>query len=100
MALKDRYNFEYLENEAERLVFDELEAQFADPAYKDICTCPDCVLDMAALALNSLKPVYRVSLIGKMYAEALDRTGYAEEVKQAVKNAIEKISSTPSHEWP
>lgn len=98
MSLKDQYDFEFLKNEAERLVFDELETQFKNPKYKDICTCEDCVLDMAALALNSVKPMYRVSLIGKMYAEALDRTDYADEVRQAVINAIDKISANPSHE--
>ena len=64
MGLKNSYDFEYLVNEAERLVFEELEQQLHDDT--DICKCQDCVLDMAAYALNHTAPNYRVSLLGKV----------------------------------
>ena len=48
------------------MVLGELEIQMARA--KDICTCQDCVLDMAAYALNNVKPTYRVSLMGSVYA--------------------------------
>jgi competence protein ComFB len=98
MAIRDDYDFGVLVNEAERMVTDELERALAERGDPSICLCQDCVLDMAAYALNSLKPVYRVSLLGTMYAHAMDEGGYAKQVKTAVKAAIDKVHSNPAHD--
>ena len=68
MSLKDNYDLENLVNEAERLVFSELETRLRE--YDNICKCQDCVMDMAAYALNHTKPYYRVSLMGTIYAHS------------------------------
>ena len=98
MAFKDNYDFELLKNEAENLVIQDLGRQletFPEP----ICCCNDCVLDMAAMALNSVKPLYRVSLLGTLYAAtAMDQNAYATSVREAVFNAIEKVRKNPSHD--
>jgi competence protein ComFB len=98
MGIRDDYDFSVLANEAERMVTDELERQLAAKADSKICVCQDCVLDMAAFALNSLKPVYRVSLLGTMYAHAMDAGAYRLDVEKAVASAIGKISANPSHD--
>ena len=98
MALRDSYNFENLINETERIVLEQIELQLQHISSKDICKCHDCVLDMAALALNSLQPHYRVSLIGKVYSETILEREYAQEVKDAVSRAIKKIADNPSHD--
>lgn len=97
-TFRKRYDFEVLVNEAERMVVEELEEQLAARADPAICLCDDCVVDMAAYALNMLKPLYRVSLLGTLYAHALDETGYAKEVERTVAAAIDKIHSNPSHD--
>jgi competence protein ComFB len=98
MALTDTYNFEHLKNEAEKLVLDELEIQLKE-AHEDICRCNDCVVDMAAMALNNVKPFYRFSILGTLYAaSAKNEPAYAETIKQAVNRAIIKVSSNPSHD--
>ena len=53
MALRDSYDFDSLVNEAERLVLEELQSGL--PGTPGICRCQDCVLDMAAFALNNVK---------------------------------------------
>ena len=98
MSLSDSYNFENLINETERIVLEQMELQLQNKGSKDICKCHDCVLDMAALALNTLKPHYRVSLIGKVYSETILEREYAQEVKDAVSMAIKKIADNPSHD--
>ena len=98
MALRDKYDLQNLINEAEELVFLELETQLSEDWAKDICSCEDCVLDMAALALNSLKPRYRVSLLGSVYASALhEDTQERKNAHMIVNKAIKKISVNPSH---
>ena len=96
MGIREEYDFENLENAAETLVLDELEKQLKDTPPS--CACQDCVLDMAALALNKIKPYYRVSLLGKLYADSAHMTSYGKEVEAAVRDAVEKISTNPAHD--
>ena len=98
MTFRDSYIFDHLKNEAENLVLKELEHQLE--SYKDpICRCDDCFVDMAAMTLNTVKPLYRVSLLGTLYAAAaMDEESYATSIRKAVSNAIEKVRKNPSHE--
>jgi competence protein ComFB len=98
MGIREDYDFSILVNEAERMVTDELERRLAELNDPSICLCQDCVLDMAAFALNSLKPVYRVSLLGTMYAHAMDDGAYADQVRQSVDTAIQKVHANPAHD--
>jgi competence protein ComFB len=113
MALRDRYDFESLVNAAENLVLLELEAQLVrmgagakgasgapakDASGAGICTCQDCVLDMAAYALNNVKPSYRVSLMGSFAAGRAEEAGYARDISRVVREAIEKVRANPSHD--
>lgn len=98
MSLKDAYDFDFLVNEAERLVLDELEEQLKKDAEHKICKCQDCILDMAAYALNNVRPAYRASLLGKLYSDAVTGTKYEEEVTAAVEAAVEKVSKNPMHD--
>jgi len=98
MAFIEQYDFEHLKNEAENLVLAELGRQLE--AYSGpICLCNECVLDMAAMVLNTVKPVYRVSLLGSLYAAtAMDEETYASSIQEAVSGAIEKVRENPSHD--
>lgn len=96
MNIREEYDFEYLVNEAERLVLEHLGKQL-DKRSEAVCRCQDCVLDMAAYALNNVKPLYRVSLLGTLYAHALTGSEYEQEVIAAVNTAIDRISANPSH---
>jgi competence protein ComFB len=98
MGFTDNYNFELLVNESEKVVLKELEHQLE--TYEGvICRCNDCVVDMAAMALNTVKPYYRFSLLGTLYAaQAMADKAYADSVKQAVAQAIERVRKNPSHD--
>jgi competence protein ComFB len=98
MALQDRYDFDDLKNESENFVFKELEQQLNEYP-QTICLCNDCVGDMVAVALNSVKPMYRWSLLGRIYtASAAEDEAYSTQIRIAVRDAIEKIRKNPSHD--
>ena len=98
MAFIDNYDFEHLENEAEKLVLAELGRQL-ESYTEPICLCNDCVVDMAAMALNIVKPLYRASLLGTLYlSRAMEEQEYATSLREAVFNAIEKVRKNPSHD--
>lgn len=77
-------------------MLDHLESQLVSTE-DETCMCQDCVLDMAAFALNKVKPLYRVSLMGNLYAKALEGSEYESEIAEAVGQAIKKVSANPSH---
>ena len=98
MGFIDEYDFELLKNQAEQLVLHELEAQLGALG-PEICRCNDCVVDMAAMALNAVKPLYRFSILGTLYAaQAMSEQSYADSVQIAVGNAIGRVSANPSHD--
>jgi len=94
MGFQEKYDLSLLVNEKERYVLNELETQLR--VRTEVCRCQECVLDMVALALNHTKPVYRVTLLGSIYARAEDDEVH-QEIVAAVQSAVEKIYANPSH---
>ena len=99
MAFKDEYDFDLLENQIENVVIRELERQLALEENRKVCKCQDCVIDMAAVALNHLKPAYRSSLSmkGYLYKQNLHAGSRDQAYAKVVKDAIQKIAENPSH---
>lgn len=97
MDLDKMYDFGQLKNEAESMVVDELGRQLED-VNETVCLCEDCILDMATYALNNVKPVYRVSLLGSLYTKSMENTAYKSSVNSAVTAGIEKVAANPSHD--
>ncbi len=94
--MAERYNFDSLLNEAEALVIEEIGRQI--PRFPDLCTCQECILDVAAYALNKVRPRYRVSLLDTVYAEHSERNAYLREVRRAVTEGILKVKTNPPHD--
>lgn len=94
VSLIDQFTLEDLVNESEHLVLEELEAQLQANTDTSLCTSTDCILDMVAYALNAVRPMYRVNLMGRIYASAVSDERQA-EVKEAVAKAIEKVRLNP-----
>jgi competence protein ComFB len=94
MSLREYVDFQSLENAAEDLVIDELERQLEGAIDPKIPRNAEAVLDMAAYALNIVKPMYRVNLLGRLYTGAL-QAEYGGIIRSAVREAIDRISSNP-----
>jgi len=66
--------------------------KYLDERYKNVCGCPRCVNDIAALALNYLPPHYYVQMdkerdIGSPWVM----------VESAVVEAIDRVLENPNH---
>ena len=96
MAIRESYDFNSLSNEAEELVVSEIEKQIPD--YPELCTCSEGILDVAAYALNSVRPRYRVSLLDSVFVDAEERSNYLAEIRRAVRDGILKVSTNPPHD--
>jgi competence protein ComFB len=65
---------------------------------RSICTCQLCLLDMGAIALNSLPPQY-VTDPWLKFAQSPDVTrAEHEKVRTAVRQAIETVGERPHHD--
>jgi len=98
MAFTDEYDFDLLKNEAEIMVIREMEVQLGS-GHEGMCRCNECIVDIAAISLNAVKPLYRFSILGTLYAsQAMNEKTYADSVKQAVNQAILKVKRNPAHD--
>ena len=65
----------------------------------DWCTCDKCKMDIAALALNNLKPQYVVTEKGNVLGRANNMTQqYKTDVTLEVTKAIEIVGRNPQHD--
>jgi len=98
MSFEEKYEFHMLKNEMEVLVIRELERQL-NSGNEGMCRCKDCVLDVAAIALNNIKPLYRISLLGTLYAsQAISDKNITDSVMNVVHQAIKKVTDNPAHD--
>ena len=70
----------------------EIVDKFLKERYGDICSCPRCFNDMAAIALNYLPPHYYVDL-----NEKKDIGSPWVMVETAVIEAIDRVAENPNH---
>mgnify|MGYP000880168464 CR=1 FL=1 len=66
---------------------------------EDICTCDKCKLDIAAIALNNLKPKYVVTEKGSLFGK-VDTLNYQFDVDliKEITKAIKIVGNEPQHE--
>ena len=70
-----------------------------DPEFSDgkVCTCHDCIVDIAAIALNVLPPQY----VADRFYKFPEPPGVAKKkrtrVEEAVRRAIRKVANHPHH---
>jgi competence protein ComFB len=64
-----------------------------------LCKCEKCKMDIAAIALNNLKPNYVVSQKGEVYSK-INNMNYQfnTDVVAAITNAIEMVKNNPKHD--
>jgi competence protein ComFB len=68
--------------------------KFLKERYKDVCSCPRCLDDIAAIALNFLPPHYYVNVDKD---ENKDIGSPWVMVETAVVEAIDRVTEKPNH---
>lgn len=87
-----------LVNMMKYLVEQELERML--PHYPDLCRCDKCLLDIQAIALNSLPPHYVVSHMGELWARAENMSIQRQvDIQAALTKAIQIVHERPRHSW-
>jgi len=64
----------------------------------EICTCEQCENDMAAMALNQLRPHYATTMRGAAFLESEQKNlDFVVKVVSAIKGAAEIVRQAPRH---
>ena len=85
-----------LYNLMEGEVISNIDVVFAN--MKDICKCDICKMDIAAIALNHLKPKYVVTDEGYVYAKAGNMSyQFNSDIIAEITKAIDIVSKNPRH---
>jgi competence protein ComFB len=95
MKLGERYNLDNMKNRAEEMVFEAIEKQIEKGS--DMCTCEECVLDLAAWALNHVKPGYYTSLLAPLTPRPEAVRKLQVEIELAIDSGLKKLKSHPHH---
>ena len=95
---KELFYTEDLENEMDELVFMELR-NVIDEEKVNFCRCKLCIQDIAAIALNNLRPKYSSNKIERNYMKHQKRvdTTLQMRVKNEVYRAIDLVNKRPHH---
>ncbi len=65
----------------------------------DVCTCPKCAMDMAAIALNNLPPKYIVTEKGELYSRINSlKQQFEVDVILELTKAAGVVRDNPRHE--
>ncbi len=67
--------------------------------YPEVCRCDRCMLDIQAIALNSLSPHYVVSGQGELLAKAEHMSLQRQiDIQSALSKAIQIVHERPRHQ--
>lgn len=92
MAGISYHDLDELKNRNEEKVWQAIEKYLDEN--EDLCSCRDCILDAAAIALNNLPPRYQVYTF---HANAPEDNDPGDDVMAAVIKAFEQVKSKPHH---
>ncbi len=95
MKLGERYNLDNMKNRAEEMVFEAIEKQIEKG--RDMCTCEECVLDLAAWTLNHVKPGYYTSLLAPLMPRPEAVRKLQVEIELALDSGLKKLKNHPHH---
>ncbi|MDY6821832.1 MAG: late competence development ComFB family protein [Deferribacterota bacterium] len=63
--------------------------------HNDVCSCRDCILDIACITLNNIKPHYQVT------DEKIEKRSYEkvtdEEILEEINKAVKIVQKNPHH---
>lgn len=94
----DLGNLENLQVDLVRKAVEEALAGVGGPLPEGLCTCRPCVIDIVAVALNSLPPRYVADRYYRFPESTVGEERASEMARRAVRMAIRRVSRRPHHD--
>ena len=96
---KDYFETQELENLTEELVFEELYT-YTKLHQEEFCTCAKCLMDIAALVLNTVPPLYSASIAERMDPSPGFQKKYENlrgDIQRAIPRAVSQVKDMAHH---
>ncbi len=87
-----------MENLQEERVFQLVRELLQREEYSHVCKCPDCFVDIAAIALNALPAEYVADKYYKFPETAESVKSKQEAATKQILDAIAKVTQRPHHD--
>ncbi|MFW5855842.1 MAG: late competence development ComFB family protein [Bacillota bacterium] len=89
---------ENLNNHTEDIILEEMEDLLNKDKFADVCTCEQCLLDMASYSLNRIPAKYIASHTGNLHAKLAEfEQQFRVDIITVVTQAIRVVSKNPRH---
>ncbi len=95
MKLSESYDLEKLGNKTEEMVFDAI-ARLIEVG-EDVCTCEECILDLAAWTLNHVSPRYYTSLLAPLNPRPEADRRMQVGIELAIASGMKQLRRHPHH---
>jgi competence protein ComFB len=95
MKLKERYNLDNLGNRSQEMVFDAIDKLMEGGS--DMCTCDECISDLAAWTLNHVTPRYYTSLLAPLNPDPGKERQMRVQIELALAAGLKKLKEHPHH---
>jgi len=95
MNLTDRYNLDTLGNRTQEMVYEAIERMIEGGV--DMCTCEECVTDLAAWTLNHATPRYYTSLLAPLNPDPVRENKMRVEIELALAAGLKKLAQHRHH---
>ncbi len=96
MKLTERYNLDDIGNRSQEIVYRAIERLVEEGTA--MCTCQECVLDLAAWTLNHVTPRYYTSLLSPLNPDPSRQRAMRIEVELALASGLKRLKAHPHHE--
>ena len=95
--LKIKKVHENLQNHTEDIVLETMEKMLKDEKFDKVCTCEQCLLDIATYSLNRIPAKYTSTHKGSVHTKIKDFEQQNQvDIIKIITKAIEIISKSPS----
>jgi competence protein ComFB len=95
MNLRERYNMDRLGNRSQELVYEAIGALVEEGTA--MCTCEECVMDLAAWTLNHVTPRYYTSLLSPLNPDLTMERKVRVEIDLAISAGLKRLKEHPHH---
>ena len=95
MKLNERYNIESIGNRSQEIVYEAIEGLVTEGTA--MCTCEECVMDLAAWTLNHVTPRYYTSLLSPLRPDMALEHRVRVQVDLAIASGLKRLKAHPHH---
>ncbi len=90
------YGLDMIRNRTAETVWERVQLLLREDSLP--CSCPSCVADLVAFALNRVTPRYTTSILGDLHPDAAQSRRTRLEIDLAIEAGLRRLEAHPHHD--